>query len=126
MSIGNLSIKRFGPFTKLKLYFSKDKQLLKPSASEVLTCHLRQSNLPYWTSYFVKYNSVSNDHFGYSNFNWEVDGENYYILRTGCYPFIKYHCTKVPCKQNTSLLNNFAFILKILNLGKCKCKCKFE
>lgn len=33
----------------LLFYFSS-----KPTASEVLTCYLRQCNEPPWTSYFVK------------------------------------------------------------------------
>ncbi|XP_055612876.1 uncharacterized protein C15orf61 homolog [Uranotaenia lowii] len=89
----------------------------KPKVSEVLTAYLEQCNEPPWTSYFIKYRDVKNDHFGRSHFNWTLNsGTNYHILRTGCYPYMKYHCTQRPW-QDLSLDDGFFKFIKLLNLG---------
>ncbi|GJQ78570.1 hypothetical protein Trydic_g11680 [Trypoxylus dichotomus] len=96
--------------------FRSSQHLTKPKASEVLTSYIQQCNEPPWTSYFIKYSSVINDQWGKSHFNWKVGKSNYHILRTGCYPYIKYHCTKRPV-QNLILEDFFFRCIKVLNLG---------
>ncbi|XP_055905423.1 uncharacterized protein C15orf61 homolog [Eupeodes corollae] len=91
--------------------------LLKPKASEVLTAYLKQCNEPPWTSYFVKLKDVQNDQYGRSHFNWTLDtGTNYHILRTGCYPYLKYHCSKREY-QDLTIEDKFFRFLKIVNFG---------
>ena len=88
----------------------------RPPASLVLTCHLRQQGHPHWTSYCVHYRSVQNDQFGLSHFNWSVEGSNYHVLRIGCFPYIKYHCTKRP-EEDLSSEDKLYTVLKLVNLG---------
>jgi len=90
---------------------------MRPKASSVLTAYLKQCNEPPWTSYFIRQKDVSNDQWGRSHFNWTLDtGTNYHILRTGCQPYIKYHCTKRPI-QDLSIENAFFNCIKVINLG---------
>jgi len=88
----------------------------KPLASEVLTSYIVQRNFPHWTSYFVRYKDVEDDHHGKSHFNYQVHGRNYEILRTGCYPYIKFHCSLVEPKNDLVFSNRFINILKVTNL----------
>jgi len=88
----------------------------KPAASDVLTSYLLQRHLPPWTSYFVKYQDIINDQRGFSHFNWTANKQNYHILRTGCYPYIKYHCTRRPI-EDLSLDDKLFRTIKIMNLG---------
>jgi hypothetical protein len=88
----------------------------KVKASEVLTAFLDQSN-PIWTSYFVKLSDVQNDQWGRSHFNWTLkSGANFHILRTTCWPYIKYHCTRNEIVDLKAQDNFFRF-LKVINLG---------
>ncbi|KDR10553.1 uncharacterized protein C15orf61 homolog isoform X2 [Zootermopsis nevadensis] len=88
----------------------------KPTSSEVLSCYLKQCSKPPWTSFFVKYSSVVNDQRGWSHFNWAVGTSNYHVLRTGCYPYIKYHCSRRPI-QDLRLEDRFFRFIKVINLG---------
>lgn len=105
-----------GPITVIqKVLKVKDFNKL-PTASQVLTAHLEKRK-PAWTSFFLPYKSVINDHWGWSHFNWPAAGYNYQILRTGCYPYMKYHCSRRE-KSDLTLENNFFIGIKLLNLGK--------
>ena len=112
-------MKMFGPVSQIKfLITSKHSSFInRPFVSEVVKNYIKLKNYPYWTSFFVKYSSVINDQFSFSCFNFQVDQENYQILRTGCYPFIKYHCTKTK-SQNLYLQNKLFTCIKIFNFGE--------
>ncbi|MFH4974851.1 hypothetical protein AB6A40_001560 [Gnathostoma spinigerum] len=88
----------------------------RPLASEVLKAYLRQRSYPSWTSFFVAYRHVQDDSFGEKHFNFAVDGYNYQVLRIGCFPFIKYHCTK-RAYSDLSLENSLFKLLTVINLG---------
>lgn len=108
---------------RLKIFFSsllvqtRLRQIpCRPKSSEVLSCYLRQRQYPHWTAWYVPYCQVKNDLWGCSHFNHEVDGENYHILRTGAFPFVKFHCTRRP-KEDLRFEDSFYRVLKVLNLG---------
>ncbi|XP_001605715.1 uncharacterized protein C15orf61 isoform X2 [Nasonia vitripennis] len=88
----------------------------KPLSSEVLTSYLEQTGEPPWTSYFVRYRDVRNDQFAMSHFNWPVGQSNYHVLRTGCFPYIKYHCSRRP-HRDLKIEDGFFRLIKMLNLG---------
>ena len=91
-----------------------------PKASEVLGCYLKQTDFPPWTSYFVKYKNIHNDHFGYSYFLYTAKNRDVYLIaRTGCFPFIKYHCSKVSSFDQTTIKyqNYFFNFIKLINFG---------
>ncbi|XP_023021921.1 uncharacterized protein C15orf61 isoform X2 [Leptinotarsa decemlineata] len=96
-----------------KIYSSNDKRN-RPTSSEVLTSYIKQCSEPPWTSYF--YSSIRDDQWGKSHFNWKVGNSNYHILRTGCFPYIKYHCTKRKF-QNLTMDDYFFRVIKVTNLG---------
>ena len=85
-------------------------------SSAVLTAYIKYRRYPAWTAFYIKQKDIVNDQFGLSHFNWKVDDVNYHILRTGCYPFVKYHCTKAPY-ADLKTENLFYGFLKVINLG---------
>ena len=110
-------VQRFGPvswwrYQKNISLKSDPKQ--KPFASEILTAQLEHH--PYWTSYFIRFSDIVNDQYGYSHFNWTVNGINYHILRIGCPPYIKYHCSRREY-QDLSLEDRLFRLLKFVNFG---------
>ena len=88
-----------------------------PKSSEVLRTYLKQRNLTSWTAFYVPRSEVENDLWAWSHFNFEVEKANYHILRTGAYPFIKFHCSRRPKGQDLSLENHFYNWLKVINFG---------
>ncbi|KAI6178668.1 hypothetical protein M3Y98_00525700 [Aphelenchoides besseyi] len=88
----------------------------RPSASLVVKSYIRQRHFPSWTSFFLPYKYVQDDLFGEKHINLEVDGHNYHVLRIGCYPFVKYHCTQRP-KQDLNFENQLYKAITVCNLG---------
>ena len=88
----------------------------KPSTSLVLTTYLRHRRYPPWTAWYVPYCQVNNDLWGRSHFNVDIDGHNYHILRTGAFPFVKFHCTRRPV-ADLQLEDGFYRALKVINVG---------
>lgn len=90
----------------------------KPLSSTVLKEFLIQRGFPHWTSYFVRYSDIKNDHHAKSHFNFQVQADagpanNYEILRTGCYPYVKYHCTRTEPPNDLMLTNGIIRAAKI-------------
>jgi len=77
---------------------------------------LKNAGLPHWTAFYVPRHQVCNDLWGWSHFNHEVDGTNYHVLRTGAFPFVKFHCSKRP-PEDLRIEDAFYRVLKVLNLG---------
>lgn len=96
--------------------FTRRRCIPRPKVSEVLTAYLQQRDFPHWTSYFVRYSDVVNDQKGCSHFNWKIADKNYHILRTGCYPYMKYHCTQRP-HEDLTMEDKLFRVIKVMNLG---------
>ena len=90
----------------------------KPKSSLVLETYLKQRNNPTWTAFYVAQSEVQNDLWGKSHFNFQISNSenNYHVLRTGAFPFIKFHCTLGP-KEDLNFENHFYNGLKIANFG---------
>ena len=72
----------------------------------------------YFNYRYVPYCDVHNDLWGVSHFNFEVEKDiNYHVLRTGAFPFIKFHCSRRPW-EDLKTENTLYCCLKIINLGK--------
>ena len=105
---------------------------IKPKSSIVLETYLKQRNYPTWTAFYVAQSDIQNDLWGQSHFNFSIIQEhhsdekinnkqlisrkNYHVLRTGAFPFVKFHCTLRP-KEDLTLENIFYNVLKIINFG---------
>ncbi|XP_071744043.1 uncharacterized protein C15orf61 isoform X1 [Lepeophtheirus salmonis] len=103
----------------IKSIGSLNKNDALPTSSHVLYTQLRQRNHPHWTAWYVKYvpySEVQNDLWGCSCFNLSVDGINYQVLRTGAFPFIKFHCSRCP-NENLIIQDIIYRTLKVINLG---------
>jgi hypothetical protein len=100
----------------ISLYNHLFRSHLLPKASEVLRCHIRQRHYPPWTSYFLAQYDCLNDQFGQSHFEFDIDGRNYHVLRTGCFPFLKYHCTQ---RTKTNDGNDLSFENRLYGFMKC-------
>ncbi|KAH7723562.1 hypothetical protein AAVH_09041 [Aphelenchoides avenae] len=89
---------------------------LRPLASEVVRAYIRQRKYPSWTSFFLPYGHIQDNDFGEKHFNFDVDGHNYHVLRIGCFPYIKYHCTRRPY-EDLSVENRVYKAITVANLG---------
>ena len=107
-----------------KVFLGKKQQSL-PKSSTVLSHYLKLRGYPEWTAFYVPYCQAENDLYPKSHFNFQpsaVDSSsggqvvNYHVLRTGAFPFIKFHCTRRPV-QDLGLEDRFYLGLKLLNLG---------
>ena len=99
------------------VYKSSTSEVCKPKSSIVLESYLKQRNYPTWTAFYVAQSDIQNDLWGQSHFNFSIgNSANYHVLRTGAFPFIKFHCTLRP-KEDLALENIFYNGLKIINFG---------
>jgi len=105
------------------ILLNRSKHDILPKASEVLYSYLKQENYPFWTSFFVKAKDVVNDQYNLTCFVNRLDENNrYFILRTGCFPFIKYHCSKLKPNEflddnAVEIQNKFFNLIKFSNFG---------
>jgi hypothetical protein len=109
---------------------NRNKVNILPKASDVLYCYLKNQKYPHWTSFFVSYKDVINDQFNKTYFIEKFKDENnnnnttirYLIVRTGCFPFIKYHCSKLAQNEliderQIKLQDRFFTFIKVINFG---------
>ena len=95
----------------------------KPKSSIVLETYLKQRNFPTWTAFYVAQSDIQNDLWGQSHFNFSIEKNsatnNYHVLRTGAFPFIKFHCT-LRSQSFTSLM---ADLCQDINRGFAFSRC---
>lgn len=101
----------------ISLFKTTKKSVNLPKSSDILRTYLKQRNLTSWTAFYVPRCEVQNDLWGQSHFNFEVEQANYHVLRTGAFPFVKFHCTLRPKGQDLTLENHFYNGLKVINFG---------
>ncbi|KAM3721105.1 Uncharacterized protein ACO02O_08952 [Dirofilaria immitis] len=104
-------------------YFINPLYRRRPFASQIVRSYIQSRKYPTWTSFFLLYREIQDDNFGDKRFNFNIDGHNYCILRIGCYPYIKYHCTKEPWKDFNTENRLYKFIT-VLNCDCTDCSCQ--
>ena len=95
---------------KIVSRFMRLNSVSKVKSSELLCLYLSLHNYPPWTAFFILQSDIIDDHFPLSHYNFIVENEkknngvNYHVLRTRCYPYVKFHCSKRPYQVGDRLL----------------------
>lgn len=87
-------------------------------AERVLEACLRKQGLPWITSFFLDLDTCDGHALRWrSHFRVQVEKANYNILHVGCFPFIKFHCTRAESARSLVLDNILINCLKAINCG---------